>query len=97
MIIIRNTCSITSGAIQQGVPTNVFLTLLRVTSPPVAKNALTPKSGKVEKLKSVKLPITKQKFYILEIKSAPEGMPIETLHCKADLCSTTRCSWNAME
>lgn len=38
------TCSMTSGAIQHGVPTNVFLTLFRVTSPPVAKKALTPKS-----------------------------------------------------
>ena len=38
------TCSMTSGAIQHGVPTNVFLTLFRVTSPPVARNALTPKS-----------------------------------------------------
>lgn len=40
------TCSMTSGAIQHGVPTNVFLTLFLVTSPPVAKNALTPKSEK---------------------------------------------------
>lgn len=35
----------TSGAIQHGVPTNVFLTLFRVMSPPVAKKALTPKSS----------------------------------------------------
>ncbi len=39
------TCSITSGAIQHGVPTNVFLTLFLVMSPPVAKKALTPKSS----------------------------------------------------
>jgi hypothetical protein len=43
------TCSMTSGAIQHGVPTNVFLTLFRVTSPPVAKNALTPKSEREKK------------------------------------------------
>lgn len=34
----------TSGAIQHGVPTNVFRTLFLVMSPPVAKKALTPKS-----------------------------------------------------
>lgn len=45
------TCSMTSGAIQHGVPTNVFLTLFRVTSPPVAKNALTPKSGKRKRIR----------------------------------------------
>lgn len=44
------TCSMTSGAIQHGVPTNVFLTLFRVTSPPVAKNALTPKSETEKKI-----------------------------------------------
>lgn len=44
------TCSMTSGAIQHGVPTNVFLTLFRVTSPPVAKNALTPKSEREKKI-----------------------------------------------
>ena len=38
------TCSITSGAIQQGVPTNVCLTESRVMSFPVASHALTPKS-----------------------------------------------------
>lgn len=38
------TCSMTSGAIQHGVPTNVFRTLFLVMSPPVAKKALTPKS-----------------------------------------------------
>lgn len=43
------TCSMTSGAIQHGVPTKVFLTLFRVTSPPVAKNALTPKSEREKK------------------------------------------------
>lgn len=43
------TCSMTSGAIQHGVPTNVFLTLFRVTSPPVAKKALTPKSEREKK------------------------------------------------
>lgn len=34
----------TSGAIQHGVPTNVFRTLFLVMSPPVARKALTPKS-----------------------------------------------------
>lgn len=38
------TCSMTSGAIQHGVPTNVFLSLFLVMSLPVAKKALTPKS-----------------------------------------------------
>lgn len=38
------TCSITSGAIQHGVPTKVFRTLFLVISPPVARNELTPKS-----------------------------------------------------
>lgn len=42
----RLTCSITSGAIQHGVPTNVFRTLFLVISPPAARNALTPKSVK---------------------------------------------------
>jgi len=42
------TCSITSGAIQHGVPTNVFRTLFRVMSPPVAKKALTPKSKEIQ-------------------------------------------------
>lgn len=42
------TCSITSGAIQHGVPTNVFRTLFRVMSPPVAKKALTPKSKEIK-------------------------------------------------
>lgn len=40
------TCSITSGAIQHGVPTKVFRTLFLVMSPPVARNELTPKSEK---------------------------------------------------
>lgn len=40
------TCSMTSGAIQHGVPTNVLRTLFRVMSPPVARKALTPKSEK---------------------------------------------------
>lgn len=63
----------TSGAIQHGVPTNVFLTLLRVTSPPVAKKALTPKSGRKggaggggEKRKgqmNYELPVPKQKQF----------------------------------
>lgn len=39
-----HTCSITSGAIQHGVPTKVLRTLFLVMSPPVAKKALTPKS-----------------------------------------------------
>lgn len=34
----------TSGAIQQGVPTNVLRTLFLVMSPPAARKALTPKS-----------------------------------------------------
>lgn len=40
----KHTCSMTSGAIQQGVPTNVCLTVSRVKSFPVASHALTPKS-----------------------------------------------------
>lgn len=40
------TCSITSGAIQHGVPTNVLRTLCLVISPPVFRKALTPKSNK---------------------------------------------------
>lgn len=39
------TCSMTSGAIQHGVPTNVLRTLFLVMSPPAARKALTPKSG----------------------------------------------------
>lgn len=39
------TCSMTSGAIQHGVPTNVLRTLFLVMSPPVDKKALTPKSA----------------------------------------------------
>jgi hypothetical protein len=39
------TCSITSGAIQQGVPTNVCLTFCRDKSLPVANHAETPKSA----------------------------------------------------
>ena len=39
------TCSMTSGAIQQGVPTKVFRTLFLVMSPPAARKALTPKSA----------------------------------------------------
>ena len=42
------TCSMTSGAIQHGVPTNVLRTLFRVMSPPVARKALTPKSEERE-------------------------------------------------
>uniref|UniRef100_A0A182NWP6 Uncharacterized protein n=1 Tax=Anopheles dirus TaxID=7168 RepID=A0A182NWP6_9DIPT len=38
-------CSITSGAIQHGVPTNVWRTFCRERSPPVASHALTPKSA----------------------------------------------------
>ena len=40
----ETTCSMTSGAIQHGVPTNVCLTVSRVWSLPVANQALTPKS-----------------------------------------------------
>lgn len=48
------TCSMTSGAIQHGVPTNVFRTLFLVMSPPVAKKALTPKSRReIFKKKSI--------------------------------------------
>lgn len=55
----------TSGAIQHGVPTNVFLTLFRVTSPPVARNALTPKSKrKKEKKRS---PLFDVRHYCLHI------------------------------
>ena len=39
------TCSITSGAIQHGVPTNVWRTLSRDKSLPVASHAETPKSA----------------------------------------------------
>lgn len=39
------TCSITSGAIQQGVPTKVCLTFSREISLPVANQADTPKSA----------------------------------------------------
>lgn len=39
------TCSITSGAIQQGVPTKVCLTFSREISLPVANHADTPKSA----------------------------------------------------
>lgn len=42
----------TSGAIQHGVPTKVFLTLFLVMSPPVAKKALTPKSSGKAKYKT---------------------------------------------
>lgn len=42
------TCSITSGAIQHGVPTKVFRTLFLVMSPPVARKELTPKSEKMQ-------------------------------------------------
>lgn len=58
------TCSMTSGAIQHGVPTNVFLSLFLVMSLPVAKKALTPKSimcGGEEK----KRKICKCKFMML--------------------------------
>ena len=44
---ISLTCSITSGAIQHGVPTNVLRTLFLVMSPPVARKALTPKSSEI--------------------------------------------------
>lgn len=46
----------TSGAIQHGVPTNVFRTLFLVMSPPVAKKALTPKSRfEIKKYINIKL------------------------------------------
>ncbi len=40
-----NTCSMTSGAIQQGVPTKVCRDLARERSPPAASHADTPKSA----------------------------------------------------
>ncbi len=40
-----NTCSMTSGAIQHGVPTNVCRTESLTRSLPVANQALTPKSA----------------------------------------------------
>lgn len=43
--VFRLTCSMTSGAIQQGVPTKVCLTVSLVMSLPVANHALTPKSA----------------------------------------------------
>ena len=43
--MLFNTCSMTSGAIQHGVPTNVCRTLSRTRSLPVANQALTPKSA----------------------------------------------------
>lgn len=45
----HRTCSITSGAIQHGVPTNVCLTESLERSLPVANQALTPKSEKLTK------------------------------------------------
>jgi len=39
------TCSMTSGAIQHGVPTKVCRTFCRLRSRPVASHALTPKSA----------------------------------------------------
>jgi len=41
----QETCSITSGAIQQGVPTNVCRTFSLDVSFPVASQAATPKSA----------------------------------------------------
>ncbi|KAG9462673.1 hypothetical protein GDO78_013603 [Eleutherodactylus coqui] len=37
-------CSVASGAVWHDVPTRVFLTLFLIMLPPVARNALTPKS-----------------------------------------------------
>lgn len=39
------TCSMTSGAIQHGVPTNVWRDFCRLKSPPVASQDETPKSA----------------------------------------------------
>lgn len=58
------TCSMTSGAIQQGVPTKVCLTVSLVMSLPVANQALTPKStdrGKNYHFK-INIAITLQKY-----------------------------------
>lgn len=63
------TCSITSGAIQQGVPTNVFLTLFLVMSPPVAKKALTPKSVKEAKQ-------TALTSHLSKLKGCPPRPPV---------------------
>lgn len=65
------TCSMTSGAIQHGVPTNVFLTLFRVTSPPVAKKALTPKS---EREKNITL-ILYQTLWLTNFESMNISIP----------------------
>lgn len=53
LAVCKQTCSMTSGAIQHGVPTNVFRTLLRVMSPPVARKALTPKSDEHKEKKEI--------------------------------------------
>jgi len=45
MLLSSLTCSMTSGAIQQGVPTKVCRTFCRLKSRPVASHALTPKSA----------------------------------------------------
>ena len=42
---MRHTCSMTSGAIQHGVPTNVCLERSRARFPPDAIKELTPKSA----------------------------------------------------
>jgi len=45
MLLSSLTCSMTSGAIQHGVPTKVCRTFCRLRSRPVASHALTPKSA----------------------------------------------------
>lgn len=61
-LVFRLTCSMTSGAIQQGVPTKVCLTVSLVMSLPVANHALTPKSKHGKSVISCNQAITFQKF-----------------------------------
>lgn len=77
----------TSGAIQHGVPTNVFLTLFRVTSPPVAKNALTPKSGKKKKNQRCFMFCMAYKFW------SPSHLSLRGLRMLTNSCKHA-CSWN---
>lgn len=65
--VFRLTCSMTSGAIQQGVPTKVCLTVSLVMSLPVANHALTPKSTHGKSVISINIAITFQKFNYFQI------------------------------
>lgn len=66
--VFRLTCSMTSGAIQQGVPTKVCLTVSLVMSLPVANQALTPKSADRGKncYFEINIVITFQKYSYLQ-------------------------------